>query len=224
MSTDLEQFLGGKTATAKFTDGQFGQVIGGEIVAEPKMVQQRDYDTDELMVYPDGNPQMQMIVKVQAQPATQDDDGTRAFYVKNQLREAVIEALKAAGEKVPRVGGKLWVKYLSDEPVTLKNGKPGKNKKIHAAKYTPPTGAAGAFLADPATPAVAPASTFTAPAGTNPAATVWPSCPPGVDTATWGAMNSSQRAQMYTALGLPFPGAAAGSNGTVSQFTDEPPF
>lgn len=221
MSTDLEQFLGGKTKTAKFQDGAYGSVIGGEIVADPKMVQQRDYDTDELMFFPDGNPQMQMIVKVQAQPATGDDDGVRAFYVKGQLREAVIDALKAVGAKVPARGGDLQVKYLRDEPVTLKNGKRGNPKKIHAARYTPPTGPAGAFLTEPTTPVTQTFATGSA----APSNGQGLACPPGVTPDNWQRMNPAQQAQMYDALGLP-SGSALQAPAPIGgpAFFDEPPF
>jgi len=197
----VEDFFAGGAKAAKFEDRAYGSVIGGEIVADPVMRQQRDYETDELMTYPDGNPMMQMLITVQAQPATEEDDGQRTFYVKGQLKQAVGEALRKAGEKVPRRGGFLWVKYVSDEPVTLKNGKRGNDKKIHAAKYEPPKqAAAGQFFAEggPVT-----SIRLTPPA--DPA-------PPGVTAEAWAAMNPDQRIQMREAL--------SGAN----RFTDEPPF
>lgn len=229
MTTDLESFLDGKTTSAKFE--RIGQVIGGEIIADPRMVQQRDYDTDELMFFPDGNPQMQMIVKVQVQPATSDDDGTRAFYIKGQLKTALIDALKATGEKVPRRGGSLWVKLTGEEPVTLKNGKPGSPKKIHAAKYTPPTGAAGEFLGGSTTFGNAPAAAAAvgavmagAPVASfdNGPRTSSLACPPGVTPENWSRMDAGQQAQMYDALGLPHGGQQSPRGG--SAFADEPPF
>lgn len=198
----IEDFFSGGAKTAKFEDKAYGSVIGGEIVTDPVMRQQRDYETDELMFYPDGNPQMQMIVTVQAHPASDDDDGQRAFYIKGQLKSAVGEALRKVGARKPERGGKLWVKYVSDEPVTLKNGKRGNDKKIHAAKYEPPAqAAAGQFFDEP-----------------TPAPQV-EAAPPGIDPRAWSAMSDDQRQQMKAALAAP-----AATAPLVSRFDDEPPF
>lgn len=224
MSTDLEAFLGGKTAAAKFEDKAYGTVIGGEIIAEPAMVQQRDYTTGDLLFYEDGNPKMQMVAKVQAQPASGDDDGVRAFYIKGQMREALIEALKSVGEKVPRRGGTLHFKYMRDEPVTLKNGRPGNPQKIYLCKYAPPSGAAGEFLGT--APIGARAEQATMPSNlSRPAADALPT-PIGVDPARWAQMSRAQQEQMYDALGMVPAGATSmgASNTAGTAFSDEPPF
>lgn len=224
MSNDLESFLAGKTTAAKFEDRDYGRVIGGEIIGEPQMLQQRDYTTGDLLFYPDGNPQMQMVVRVQAQPATSDDDGVRALYIKGQMREAVITALKTAGERVPRKGGTLQIKYLRDEPVTLKNGRPGNPQKIYAARYTAPVGAAGDFLsaAADAAPAASfangPTTTFATGGVVREAGGL--ACPEGVDPGRWRDMSPAQQQQMYEALGYGKPEPVAAAAG----FRDEPPF
>lgn len=205
-ATDVEAFFAGGAKSAKFAEGAYGSVIGGEITADPVMRQQRDYDTDEPLTYPDGNPMMQMVVTVQAQPPTEDDDGQRAFYIKGQLKQAVGEALRKVNAKSPQKGGKLWVKYLSDEPVTLKTGKRGKDKKIHAAKYEVPAAAqAGQFFAEEA-------ATVTTPAA-----------PPGIDPAQWAAMNPAQRVQLAQALN-PQTSVNLAAPPAQFAFTDEPPF
>ncbi len=214
----IEEFFSGGAKSAKFPDGAIGTVIGGEIVEEPRMQQQRDYDTDELVFYQDGNPAMQMVITVQAQPATDEDDGRRSFYVRGQLKQAVGEALRKVGTREPERGGKLWVKLTGEEPVQLRNGKPGKPKKIHAAKYEPAAqAAAGQFFADDQG-ASAEASTRAVadPLGGAPIL----SCPAGVDPGKWASMNPAQRAQMYDALGL----AIQKANAAGSLFTEEPPF
>lgn len=179
--SELEQFFAGGAKSAKFEDRAYGSVIGGEIVEEPVMRQQRDYETDTPMTYSDGNPVMQMVVVVQAQPASADDDGRRALYVRGQLKAAVGEALRKAGARVPQRGGKLWVKYVSDEPVTLKNGKRGNDKKIYAAKYEAPAVAAAAAFYD-ATPTQVSAA------------------PAGIAPEQWAAMSEGQREQLTAAL------------------------
>lgn len=223
MTTDLESFLSGKTTAAKFEDRAYGTIIGGEIVSEPTMMQQRDYTTGDLMFFPDGNPQMQMMVKVQTElrdESNADDDGVRAFYIKGAMKAAVIEALKRAGEKAPRRGGILRIKYLRDEPVTLKNGRPGNPQKIYAAQYTPPAASSSAaFLDSPARAAVPVAGVgnggFASGGGV-----AGPTCPEGVDPRRWADMSPEQHQQMYTALGLGQPEAVAAASG----FRDEPPF
>jgi hypothetical protein len=202
-ATDIEAFFAGGATAAKFEDKQYGQVIGGEITAEPAMRQQRDYTTGEPITYPDGNPAMQMVVTVQAQPATGDDDGQRALYIKGQMKQAVGDALRKAGATAPRKGGKLWIKYVEDKPVTLQNGRPGNPQKIYAAKYEPPVAAQNAgFFAD-----------------AEPVATQYagPGTPAGIDPVQWAVMTTEQREQLRRALG----GQAAPSAAT---FTDEPPF
>lgn len=213
---DIESFFAGGAKTAKFEDKAYGSVIGGKIVADPVMRQQRDYETDELMVYPDGNPVMQTLVTVQALPATEEDDGQRTFYIRGQLKSAVSEALRKAGARKPERGGSLWVKYLSDEPVTLKNGKRGNDKKIHAAKYEPPAAAAVAGFFDDTQAQNGEDS---------------PACPPGFSPLKWAAMSPAQQREMRGALRPAAAQAAAGGGSAPglptgsSRFdNDEPPF
>jgi hypothetical protein len=214
----IEQFFQGGAAAAKFPDREYGTVIGGEIIADPRMQQQRDYTTGEPITYQDGNPAMQMVIVVQTSlhdPSLPDDDGPRAVYVKGQMRQAVGEALKRAGVTAPRRGGKLWLKYTEDKPVTLKNGKPGNPQKIFAAKYEPPAQAAAAeFFGDDQGAQAAPPTAVDA-LGGGPIL----SCPPGVEPAKWAQMTTPQREQMYDALGLTRPAPVA-----AGAFRDEPPF
>lgn len=225
---DIENFFAGGVTAAKFPDGQYGHVIGGEIIAEPRMQQQRDYTSGEPLVYQDGNPQMQMIVVVQAHPGGNfhedgtEDDGQRAFYIKGQMKQAVAEALRKTGARSPQRGGKLWIKYVEDKPTTLKNGRPGNPQKIYVAKYEPPAQAAAAAFFPAGDPPAAAATELTADdmrtrsGATNPPASI-PPCPPGFDPATWARLDNSQREQMAAALGTR---AAA----LAGRFTDEPPF
>lgn len=217
----IEDFFAGGVTAAKFPDGAFGTVIGGEIIADPRMQQQRDYTTGEPVTYQDGNPAMQMVVVVQTDqydPDIADDDGQRAFYIKGQMKQAVGEALRKHGEKAPRRGGKLWIKLLEEKPTTLKNGRPGNPQKIYAAKYDPPTQtAAGKFFDEPAT---APSADSMRSSG-NGATGQKLACPPSVPPARWAALSTEQQRQMYDAFGMALPAAGAPQAG---RFTDEPPF
>lgn len=219
-SHDLKGFFAGGAAAAKFEDRAFGTVIGGEIVEEPRMQQQRDYESNEPLYYQDGNPQMQMVVVVQAQPATSEDDGRRAFYIKGQLRQAVGEALRKVGADVPERGGKLWVKYTEDKETTLKNGRRGNPQKIYVAKYEAPAQVAGGAYFDE--PAAAALGQRLAQAGA-PVAVSGPgalACPEGVDAGRWADMSRDQQQQLHEALGLAAPATA----GAGASFAGEPPF
>lgn len=219
MATDVESFLTGKVASASFPDGAYGTVVGGRIVRPPQIMQQRDYTTGDPIVYPDsGQPAMQLVVHVQTDlrdPTIPDDDGVRALYIKGQMRAALIEALKATGTKSPTTGGELYMRYERDEPVTLKNGRPGNAQKIYKGKYVPALNTATSeFLTDPA--AASPAAGSPAPTAddmragarleTQAASFRALTCPQGVDPARWAVMNEGQRRQMYEALGLPVHG------------------
>jgi hypothetical protein len=219
MAQTVEDFFAGGIAAAKFEDGAFGSVIGGEIIDEPRMTQQRDYTSGEAITYPDGNPAMQMVVAVQAYPPNGDDDGGRAFYIKGQMKQAVGEALRKHGAKTLSRGGRLWVKYVEDKPTTLKNGRPGNPQKIYAAKYEPPAQAASGQFFDES-PASAPAAAVPAQAPTTEFGLA---CPPGVEPGKWAAMTPVQRGQMYAALGLTAE-AAPPRQAQARGFADEPPF
>lgn len=223
----IEDFFAGGVAAAKFPDQQFGYVIGGEIVADPRMQQQRDYTTGDPITYPDGNPAMQMVVVIQTSehdPAIADDDGQRALYIKGQMKQAVGEALRKHGEKAPRRGGKLWLKYIEDKPVTLKNGRPGNPQKIYAAKYEPPAAAAaGQFFDEPAADprATHPRTTYpTNPDGGSTVAVPATTPPPGIPAEAWQAMSADQRLGILAALGS----MTTPSGHPAGRAAEEPPF
>lgn len=146
-----DDLMSGGHKAAVFPDQQFGHVVGGAIVEPPQTVQQRDFDSGALKFYDDGNPMWQIVVPVQAQPATDEDDGIRAFYLKTQMKKAVQDAVRLGGAQRLEVGGILQVRYVRDEPNSRGRGKP---KKIYEARYQPPVGG----------PAPAPAAAAPAPA------------------------------------------------------------
>lgn len=132
---DPDELMSGGYKAAQFPDQAFGTVVGGPIVDKPVTSQQRDFDSGQLKFYDDGNPMWQIIVAVQAQPATVEDDGIRAFYLKTQIKKAVQEAVRLAGATRLEIGGVLQIRYVRDEPNSRGRGKP---KKIYEARYTPP--------------------------------------------------------------------------------------
>lgn len=157
--SDPDSFLMGSAPAAKFETT--GTTVTGTITVKPEVRQQVDYDTNEPLFWPDGNPREQLVVTIQTDqndPEIPGDDGERSLYIKGGMKTAVTAAVKAARAKGLAVGGVLEVTYVKDGPKTNPKFKP---PKVYAAVYHPPTEAV-AVPADPH-PSVA-----KAPAGTVP--------------------------------------------------------
>ena len=132
---DANTFLmGAGGRSAKFE--QHKDEIDGTVVSI-ELRQQTKYGTGELMTWEDGNPRMQMVVvlKITGDAVDEDDDLLRKVYIKNQMQQAVKNAVIKAGETNMEVGGRLFVRYVSDaEP-----SRPGMSgAKQFIAKYAPP--------------------------------------------------------------------------------------
>lgn len=149
MSTQTPEsfLLGGGAKSAKFPS--IGTVVGGVITDEPTLQQQKDINTGALKTWDDGNPMMQLVVKVQTDEREDgEDDGVRAIYIKGQMKQAVAEAVKKAGAKGLAIGGTLKVAYTGD-------GEPSKKgftaPKQYQAQYVAPASNASAdFFGAPA--------------------------------------------------------------------------
>ncbi|MGW8366933.1 hypothetical protein ACWGK1_41215 [Streptomyces wedmorensis] len=114
---DANSFLmgGGGAPTAKFPTP--GTTVGGRITEQPKVEQQRDIQTGEKKFWNNGDPMMQLVVTVQTDQrdhALEDDDGKRRIFVKGQMKNAVADAVRAAGARGLEVGGTLAVTYTHD--------------------------------------------------------------------------------------------------------------
>ncbi|MGH3956451.1 MAG: hypothetical protein ACRDTI_20695 [Mycobacterium sp.] len=151
MSNASHDFLaGGGPPSGKFPTK--GDTVGGKIVSEPVVQQQRDPETQELETWPDGNAKMQLVVTVQTDlrdPTINDDDGKRRIFVKGQMKSAVQTAVQAVGASGLDVGGELYVTYKEDGE---KKNKAFNAPKIYIARYVPPAADAAQFLgtAEPA--------------------------------------------------------------------------
>jgi hypothetical protein len=163
--------MGGGAKSAKFET--IGTLVGGVITAEPTMQQQKDIETQKPKFWDNGDPMMQMVVKVQTnlrEAGDTDDDGVRAFYIKGQMRDAVRDAVKAAGQKGLHVGGTLEIVYAGDG---VAKNKGFTAPKQYQARYTPPAVGSDFFGGTPAAaaPATAPHDPWTqqAPAAPAPA-------------------------------------------------------
>jgi|GEM_PF-759812 len=130
---------GGGALTAKFTNP--GDMIGGRIVAEPRVYQEREYDprnpgNGAPKFYPkSGDPIMSVSVDVQTDlrdPSDPDDDGVRRIYIEGKrLKDAVRDAVRNAGADGLHVGDELHVAFTG-----LGQAENGMNApKLYAAKY-----------------------------------------------------------------------------------------
>lgn len=145
-----DSFFDGGAPSAKFP--VFGSSVTGTITETPVVQQQTDFKTKAKLVWPDGNPKVQLAVTLQTNerdPQKPTDDGKRRVYIKNQMRQAAVEALRAVGAQQLEIGGTLTVTYVGDTP-SKDGGDPAKNYQV---KYASPQ---AGFLAPEPTPAAPP--------------------------------------------------------------------
>lgn len=136
-----------------------GDEITGTIAGVPTERQQTKFGTQEPDFWPNGDPKMQIVVNLQtALREDPNDDGSRTLYVASKnMKQAIGQAIRAAGVSDVAQGGVLTVKYVGNDP-NSKN--PANPAKVYAATYTAPaSGFAAPAAAAPAvpTPAAAPA-------------------------------------------------------------------
>lgn len=160
MSIDANAILmGGGSKAARF-DG-IGVTVTG-VIEEITAKQQTDFTTGEPKFWPNGDAQMQVLVRLAtADREDADDDGTRTLYVKGKsLTAAVRDAVRKAGGKGLEVGGTLTVTYTGDGPQEKRGINP---PKLYAAEYVKPDPAVAANaalgLAEAAAPTPAPVAT-----------------------------------------------------------------
>jgi len=161
-ATDYDAFLlGSGGRSAKFE--AVGDTVKGVICAQPEMRQQTDIKTGAPVSWDDGQPKMQLVIRLQTEdrdPSDPEDDGIRALYVSGGFKrastqKAIADAVRAAKAKGLEVGGTLAVRFTGEEPSSVKGFNPA---KLYAAKYEPPAAkAVDDFLGS--APAPAPAGT-----------------------------------------------------------------
>ncbi|MEU1122163.1 hypothetical protein ABZ371_00885 [Streptomyces sp. NPDC005899] len=150
---------GGGAPTAKFPVPQ--TTVGGRITERPTVEQQRDISTGDKKFWSDGNPMMQLVVTVQTDerdPQLDEDDGRRRLFVKGQMKNAIADAVRAAGARGLEVGGTLAVTYSHDGQASQRGFNPPKQ---YTARYTP---AATVALNTPDPGTAAPQQQYAAPA------------------------------------------------------------
>lgn len=189
--TDANDILmgGGGPAAWKFEDP--GTTRVGTVAAPPQARQEREYDRNnpgggELKFFPSGDPIMGVIVEVQTaerDPSNAEDDGRRTFYIEGRyIKEAVRNAVRAAGAPGLEVGGQLSVTFTHREDPMDK-----RSRKFWNVTYTPAGNGAlmggDSAQAPAAAPAPAPAPQAAPPAAPAPQATA-PAAAPAPAAAT----------------------------------------
>lgn len=132
--------MGGSNAPAwKFEEP--GTTHIGTIASPPTARQEREYDRDNpgggaLKFFPSGDPIMGIVIDVKTDERDMmnaDDDGKRTFYVEGRyIKEAVRNAVRAAGASKLEVGGILSVTFTHREDPMDK-----RSRKYWDVKYTP---------------------------------------------------------------------------------------
>lgn len=136
-----------------------GVSITGKVTAAD-VVQKRNFDTNELEFWSDGQPVQQIRITLetdQRDPADPEDDGQRSVYVKgwgDQLR-SLRAAIKASGAADIEPGGTFTATYVRDGE--LPAGKRGFPPKVYEYTYVRPSATAGILSAAPAPQQATPA-------------------------------------------------------------------
>lgn len=110
-------------------ESKIGDVAKGTITKLDTQ-QVRDFVTQEPKTYPDGNPIMQIVITLR-----QEHGEEGRLFCKPAMKEAIRNAVLAAGAEGLEVGGRLAVQYSGDEAPEKAGLNP---KKLYTAQYEPP--------------------------------------------------------------------------------------
>lgn len=120
MSNDVNDFLFGGGAKA-FQFENLNDICHGTVVGKPEIRQQTSLEGEPL-TWGDGSPRKMLVIVVQTDEVTEDDDGQRALYAKGgrfeiaqgeglSMRDAIADAMKAVKAVDIGDGDELWVGY-----------------------------------------------------------------------------------------------------------------
>jgi hypothetical protein len=127
--------MGGGIPAAKFPN--IGDTIIGLVLKPPKLLQVTDPDSGEVKRWQSGDPQMQVVIEVQTELRdSQDDNGVRTIWAKGVMKNAIRDAVRAAGAKGVEPGGLIQVTFSGEEPPRKRGLKP---MKLYTAAYQPPS-------------------------------------------------------------------------------------
>jgi len=91
------------------------------------------------MVWPDGNPKMQLVIQLLTENTEDDDDdGMRNLYVAipSQMQKAIADAVRTSGQNGLGAGGILAVQFFNTKEPETRGYSP---QKLYRARYSPPT-------------------------------------------------------------------------------------
>lgn len=133
---DANDFLmGGGIPAAKFP--VIGTSIVGLVLKPPKLLQVTDPESGEVKRWQNGEPQMQVVIELQTELREHaEDDGIRTLWAKGVMKNAIRDAVRAAGAKGIEPGGVLQVIFSAEEPPRRRGLQP---MKLYKAAYQPPS-------------------------------------------------------------------------------------
>lgn len=174
-----------------------GTSVSGVVAREPRTMQSRDYDTDELEFWDspaNTQPKLQMAIYLDLgithpDPTMYPDhDGVWALYVRQstQAHKELREVVRKSGAKSIEVGGRLTFTYIGDGEQKNPKFNPPKHFRI---EYQPPGNRASADFLSSGSMSYAGQPASTPPAGLDPAA--WAALDPGRRAAVLASMQGT---------------------------------
>ena len=120
-----------KAPSLSFKGMPIGTTYVGRVLGPVTLVQSRDFESGEPATWPDGNPKMAAVVRLDVNGETRSVWAAKP----SAMFAALVAAQKQAGQRIGE-GGTLHVRYTGEIPN-------GKNPRLHAAKqyackYEPP--------------------------------------------------------------------------------------
>lgn len=129
---DDDPLLGDSLPSLSFKDAVVGTTYSGVITKRARLLQQRDFDTQQPATWEDGNPKMAVVIDLLI-----GDEKYALWAPKpSAMFAALIDAQKAAGAGTMVEGGVLHIKFTGTE--TNKRNPRLNAQKLYAAKYEPP--------------------------------------------------------------------------------------
>lgn len=141
--TDARSLIMG-ASTPGFSFLHIGDTVTGQILTEPKAVQQRNFHDGQPAFWPSGDPKMQTVFQIQTAyrnyegisnpDRSKPDDGVRSMFVKGKhMEKATKGAILASGASWLDVGGWVQFTYTGDDMESKAASKP----KFFTVKYQP---------------------------------------------------------------------------------------
>lgn len=118
-----------KYPAVSFKNAPIGTEYAGEVIDPPKLVQARDYNTNEPAFWKDGNPKMTVVIGLKL-----DNGEKKSLWAPkpSAMFRALADAQKEAGKRIEN-GDRLRVKLTGTKPT----GDPKKeDQKLYAAKLS----------------------------------------------------------------------------------------